>query len=469
MKKIFMIIIVATAMCGCSIHKKYQRSEDLAVSASYRDMNNLKNGKEGIAQDKDVNKQDTATLGNLSWRELFTDPYLQLLIEYGLEHNMNLQIAYLRVEQAEAVLKTSRLAYLPSVNLSPQGALSSFDGSTPSKTYSLSASASWEIDVFGKLANTERSNRAVFESSDAYRQAVQTQLIATIANSYYTLLRLDRQLEINLTTLENWEKNIDVLHALKRAGQSNDPAILRAEANRLLLESSILTVRKNINETENSLSVLLGREAQAVQRGILAGQIFSETPAIGVPLQLLSNRPDVRQAEHNVAQAHYATNIARAAFYPGITLGGSAGWTNSPGGAIVNPAEFLWSASASLLQPIFNRGVNQANLKIAKAQAEEAFLQFQQSILNAGKEVNDAIVQWQIAQEQINLGQRQIEALQEAVRKTELLMRHSSINYLEVLTAQQSLLQAEQTQAQNQFDKIQGVINLYRSLGGGTK
>jgi len=440
-------------MVSCSIHKKYQRSDDLDVSTAYRDMDDL--------------KQDTTTLGSLSWRELFADPYLQLLIESGLEHNTNLQIAYLRVEQAEAVLKTSRLAYLPSVNLAPQGALSSFDGSTPSKTYSLAASASWEIDLFGKLANTERSNRSVLESSNAYRQAVQTQLVATIANSYYTLLRLDQQLEINLVTLKNWEKNINTLHALKRAGMSNDPAILRAEASRLSLESSVLTVRKSINETENSLSVLLGSEAQTIERGRLAEQAFPETIAVGVPLQLLANRPDVKQSEYNVVQTHYATNIARAAFYPKITLGGSAGWTNSPGSAIVNPAEFLWSASASLLQPIFNRGVNQANLKIAKAQAEEASLQFQQSILNASKEVNDALVQWQTARGQITLGKQQIEVLQEAVRKTELLMRYSSTNYLEVLTAQQSLLQAEQTQAQNQFDKIQGVINLYRALGGG--
>ena len=453
MKKILIIIMVAAVGCSCSIHKKYRRSEDLSVSASYRDMDGL--------------KQDTTTIGSLSWRALFTDPQLQSLIESGLEHNTNLQIAYLRVEQAEAVLKTSRLAYLPAVNLAPQGALSSFDGSPTSKTYSLAASASWEIDLFGKLANTERSSRAVLAGSNAYRQAVQTQLIATIANSYYTLLRLDRQLEINLATLENWDKSINTLHALKSAGMSNDPAILRAEANRLLLESAVLTVRKSINETENSLSVLLGREAQAVERGMLVGQVFPETIAVGVPLQLLANRPDVRQAEYNVAQAHYATNIARAAFYPRITLGGSAGWTNSPGGAIVNPAEFLWSASASLLQPIFNKGVNQANLKIAKAQAEEASLQFQQSILNAGKEVNDALVQWQTARGQITLGKQQIEVLQEVVRKTELLMRHSSVNYLEVLTAQQSLLQAEQIQAQHQFDKIQGVIYLYRALGGG--
>lgn len=440
-------------MCGCSTHKKYQRSEKIVVSDTYRDVKSI---------------SDTATLASLSWTELFTDIYLQKLIETGLKHNTDLQVACLRVEQTEAVLKSSRLAYLPSVNLVPQGTVSSFNGTSPSKTYSLAASASWEIDLFGKLANAERGDRAILESTKAYRQAVQTQLIATIANSYYTLLRLDHQLEINLATLKNWEENINVLKALKRAGQTNDAAILRTEANRLALESTTLAIKKNINETENSLSILLGHEPKKINRGMLAGQTFPEAMAVGVPLQILASRPDIRQAEYNVAQAYYATNVARAAFYPNLTLSGSAGWTNNAGDAIVNPGNLLWSAAVSLLQPIFNKGKNQANLKIAKAQAEETLFQFQQSILNAGREVNDALVQWQTAGEQINLVDRQIETLQEAVRKTELLMKYSSVNYLEVLTAQQSLLLAKQTKAQSQFDKIQGIINLYHALGGGT-
>jgi len=455
MKKIFLLIAIAAFMSSCNIYRKYQRSEDISVSQSYRDSKEI--------------EQDTVTIASLSWRELFTDSFLQTLIETGLTHNTDLQIARLKVEQAEAVLRTSRLAYLPSVSLAPQGNLSSFDGATPSKTYSLAVSASWELDLFGKLTNAKEGDKAALEGSKAYQQAVQTGLITTIANSYYMLLMLDRQLDINIAALKNWEENIAVLHSLKRAGQSNDVAIHRAEANKLALESSILTVRKSINETENSLSVLLARESQAISRGVLSGQSFPETIAIGVPLQLLANRPDIRQTEYNLAQAFYATNVARAAFYPSITLGGSAGWTNSMGSAIVNPGEFLWSAAASLLQPIFDKGKNQANLTIAKARQEEAQLQFQQSILNAGKEVNNALMQWQTAQSQIALGDQQIEVLQEAVRKTELLMKHSSVNYLEVLTAQQTLLQAEQTQAQNQFDKIQGIINLYHALGGGDK
>jgi len=444
---------LAAFMCSCNVYRKYHRPEDLSVSQTYRDV--------------EEPQQEISSVADLSWRDLFADPYLQTLIKEGLEHNTDLQISWLKIEQSEAILRSSRLAYLPSVNLGPQGTLSSFNGASPSKTYLLAASASWELDLFGKLTNIKEGDKAALGNSRAYQQAIHTQLIATIANSYYTLLRLDRQLEINRATLVNWKENIATLQALKRAGQSNDVAIYRAEANKLALESSILAIRKSINETENSLSVLLGKEPQRVIRGTLSGQLFPETMSIGVPLQLLANRPDVRQAEYSLAQAFYSTNVARAAFYPSITLGGSTGWTNNAGNTIINPGEFLWSATASLFQPIFNRGKNQANLTIAKSQQEEAQLRFQQSILNAGKEVNDALVQWQTAQEQITLGNRQIATLQEAVHKTELLMKYSTVNYLEVLTAQQSLLQAEQTNAQSQFDKIQGIINLYHALGGG--
>lgn len=186
-------------------------------------------------------------------------------------------------------------------------------------------------------------------------------------------------------------------------------------------------------------------------------------------MQLLSNRPDVRQAEHNLAQAFYATNAARSAFYPSLTLSGTLGWTNNGGSIILNPGKWLQNAIGSLTQPLFNKGTHIANLRIAKARQEEAALKFRQSLLDAGKEVNNALSQWQTARQRIEIGTRQVRTLQEVVRKTELLMRHSSTNYLEVLTAQQSLLSAEQTQAQDRFDEIQGVINLYHALGGGSR
>ena len=449
MKKLIISSLAACLMAGCGIYKPYSRPE-VETDGLYRD----------------IPTEDTASLASLSWRELFTDPQLQTLIETGLEQNTDLRIARLRVEEAEAVLQNARLSYLPSVSLTPEGGVSRHDGTT-AKTYNLGASASWEIDIFGKVMNAKRGARAALEGSRAYEQAVQTRLVATVANSYYTLLMLDRQLTIQNRTLATWEHSVKVLEALKRAGKSNDASVLQARANRMALESSVLALRQSIHETENALSALLALPAGAIERGTLDGQQFPEELSVGVPLQLLANRPDVRQAEYSLAQTFYATNAARTAFYPSLTLSGSLGWTNNGGGIVLNPGKWLLGAIGSLTQPLFNRGTNRANLKIAKAQQEEATLQFRQSLLDAGKEVNDALTAWQTARQRVAIDGIQVAALQEAVRKTELLMRHSPTTYLEVLTAQQSLLAAELAEAQDHFDEIQGVIDLYHALGGG--
>lgn len=445
-------IITALAAClltGCGIYKPYSRPE-VETQGLYRD----------------IATGDTLTVASLSWRELFADYHLQRLIETGLGQNTDLRIARLRTEAAHAVLRSARLSYLPAVSLTPEAGVAHSDGRS-AKTYNLGAAASWEIDIFGKVTNAKRGAKAAWEGSRAYAQAVQTQLVATIANSYYMLLMLDRQLSVSERTLSTWEKSVTTLEALKRAGRTNDAAVLQARANRMAVEGSVLSIRKSIRETENALCALLAMPPQSIGRGTLEEQLFAEDMSVGVPLQLLSNRPDVRQAELALAEAFYATNAARAAFYPSITLSGNAGWTNNVGGAILNPGNWLFGAVGSLTQPLFQRGANRANLKIAKARQEEATLLFQQSLLNAGKEVNDALVQWQTARERIVIGKNQIATLQEAVRKTELLMRHSSTNYLEVLTAQQSILSAELIDAQDRFDEIQGVIDLYHALGGG--
>ena len=449
MKKIIGLIMAVCLITSCGVYREYQRPT-VVTDGLYRD----------------IPTEDTVTIASLSWRELFTDPQLQILIETGLEQNTDLRIARLRVEEAEAVLQNARLSYLPSVSLTPEGGISRYDGAT-AKTYNLGASASWEIDIFGKVTNAKRGAKAALEGSRAYVQAVQTRLVATIAGSYYTLLMLDRQLAINERTFDTWGKTVRTLEALKKSGGANDAAVLQARANRMTVESSVLSLRKSIRETENALSALLALPPQNIERGMLDGQHFPAEMSVGVPLQLLANRPDVRLAEYNLAQAFYATNAARAAFYPSITLSGNAGWTNNGGGMILNPGKWLLGAIGSLTQPLFNKGANIANLRIAKARQEEATLLFQQSLLDAGKEVNDALMAWQTARERIVIGKEQIATLQEAVRKTELLMRHSSTNYLEVLTAQQLLLAAELTDAQDRFDEIQGVINLYHALGGG--
>ena len=446
----FILLWAVCLMTGCSIYKPYSRPE-VQTEGLYRDLEETR---------------DTASIATLGWRNLFSDKNLQALIEKGLERNTNLRVAHIRVKAAEAVLMNARLSYLPSVVLTPDGSISGTEGAKAIKTYNLAASASWEIDLFGKVTNAKREALAALEGSRAYRQAVETQLIATIANSYYMLLMLDRQLIISEQTLITWKETEHSIEALKRAGKSNDAAVLQAKANRLALEASVVSIRKSIRETENVLSALLANTSHDIMRGALQKQQFPDTLSAGLPIQLLANRPDVRQAEWNLAQAYYATNAARSAFYPSLTLSGSTGWTNNVGGVVVNPGSWLFSAVGSLMQPLFNKGTNIANLRQAKARQEEALLLFQQSLLDAGKEVNNALTRWQSARIRIDYVNQQIMTLQEAVRKTELLMQHTSTNYLEVLTARQRLLEAELTQAQDKFEEIQGVIDLYHAVGG---
>ena len=452
MKRIIIGLLLSTGLSGCHIYRTYERPELSGVDSLYR---------------VPAMTEDTMSLADFSWKELFTDTVLQQLIEKGIANNTDLNIARLKVREAEALLTSSKLAYLPSVSLTPQGTIKSIEGNSPTKTYNLAASADWELDIFGRLTNAKREAKAVLEQSQAYKQAVQTQLIATIANSYYTLLMLDKQLDISKRTAEIWAENLRVMKALKKAGQTTEMAVAQIEASKLSVDASLLSLEQQITEVENSLSSLLGVVPQRIDRSTLDMQSFPDTLSVGVPLQLLQRRPDVRQSEAVLAESFYTTNRAYSAFYPAITLSGSAGWTNAAGAIISNPGEWLFSAVGSLVQPLFNRGQNIANLKVAKARQEEALLTFRQTLLNAGTEVNDALLQWQVARRRLDLDRQQIISLQSAVRSSELLMRHSSQNYLEVLTARQTLLDAELSAVSDRFEEIQGVINLYHALGGG--
>lgn len=451
MKKIYIGLLLLTGLTGCQ-YRTYERPEMTQTDSLYQRL---------------MVSGDTASIADLSWQELFTDPLLQQLIETGIAHNTDLSIARLRVKEAEALLTASKLAYLPSVSLTPQGTIRKVEGESATKSYNLAASADWEIDIFGRITNAKREAKAVLEQSEAYRQAVQTQLVATIANSYYSLLMLDKQYEISRSTAELWAENLRVMKALKEAGQTTEMAVAQIEASKLAVDASLLSLQQQITEMENSISSLLGDVPRQIERSTLDAQSFPDTLLVGVPLQLLQRRPDVRQSEAALAAAFYVTNQAYAAFYPSITLSGSAGWTNAAGALITNPGEWLLSAVGSLVQPLFNRGQNVANLKVAKAQQEEALLTFRQSLLDAGTEVNSALLQWQTARQRLKLDEQQIASLESAVRSSELLMLHSSQNYLEVLTARQTLLDAELSAVADRFDEIQGVINLYHALGGG--
>ena len=452
-----LIVFAAVMLASCGIYTNYERPAQAVA-----DMDSLYR--------PEARPDTTRSIATLRWEELFTDTCLQQLIRQGLAANADLAVARLQVEEAQATLRQSKLAYLPSVQLEPTGTLSSFDGQKTQKTYSVGASASWEIDLFGKLRNSKRQAQASLLASDAYRQAMQTQVVATVADSYYALLMLDEQIRITEQTAESWREYVRSLAALMQAGQADRATLAQAEASRLAAESSLLSLQQQAIEQENALCVFVGLTPRRLERGTMDGQHFPSHLSVGVPLDLLSRRPDVRQAEANLMQAFYATNSARAAFYPSITLSGSAGWTNSGGAAVANPGAWLLQAVGSLVQPLFNRGQNLANLKIAKAQQEEAVLQFRQSLLDAGNEVNNALAQWQTARERIRLDNGQVEQLTITLGDTELLMENSAdTNYLQVLTARQSLLSAQLAVASDRYDEIQGVIELYHALGGGSE
>lgn len=418
---------------------------------------------------QDIEVIDTTSLASLNWRELFTDPQLQSLIDQALAGNINLQSAHWRIEEAKATLMSARLSYLPSFMLTPQGSVSSFDHSKANWTYTGVVSASWEIDIFGKLTNAKRRSKALYLQSLEYEQAVVTSLVANVANLYYTLLMLDAQYEISAETAVKWRESVRTMQAMKAAGMTTDAGVAQTEANSFAVEASLHDLEQQIREIENALSVLLGSVPVSIERGKLEGQQFPDELSVGVPLQLLSRRPDVKSAELSLTAAFYNTNAARSAFYPSINLSGTAGWTNSAGSAIINPGKVLLSAMGSLTQPLFNKGKNIAQLKIAKAQQEEAKLAFQQALLNAGSEVNNSLVQIQTARGKTTLRNSQISSLERAVSNSRLLMQHSSSTYLDILTAEQSLLSARLTQVADHFSEIQGIINLYQALGGGTK
>jgi len=454
--KLITLSVSCLLLSSCGIYTTYERPSDINTDGLYgQDLN-----EEAVAV-------DTASIASLSWRELFTDSHLQTLIEHALQSNTDLLSAQQRIKEAEATLSSAKLAYLPSFMLTPQGGVSSFDKSKGSWTYTGIASASWEIDIFGKLTNAKRRSKALYLQSLEYEQAVSTSLIANVANLYYTLLMLDEQYRISEETAVNWRESVRAMRAMMAAGMTNEASVSQSEANCRQVEASLLDLKQQIKEVENSLSILLGEVPGGIERGHLAGQDFPEELTVGVPLQLLSRRPDVKSAELSLASAFYSTNAARSAFYPSITLSGTAGWTNSAGNMIINPGKLLLSAVGALTQPLFNKGLNIAQLKIAKAQQEEAKLAFLQALLNAGSEVNNALTQVQTARGKTELRTGQIISLENAVRSTQLLMQHGTSTYLEVLTAQQSLLSAQLTQVADRFDEIQGIINLYQALGGG--
>lgn len=458
--KIKSIIAFASAgllLGSCGIYNKYERP-DVNVKGLVRDS-------ASIADTLAVS--DTTSFGNLPWRSVFTDPQLQSLIEQGLTHNTNMLNAALNVKMVEEQLMVAKLAFVPSFTFSPQGVISSWDGNKATKTYSLPVQASWSIDLFGNLLNVKRSAQMSLLATKDYQLVVQTGLISNIANMYYTLMMLDKQLELvdNMTNLtkETWE----IMKLQKELGRVKETGVQSAESNYYSVQAQAADLKRQIREVENSLSLLLGQPAQTICRGKLDEQSLPSEFSTGIGIQLLSNRPDVHYAEMSLAQCFYDTNQARSRFYPSITISGSGAYTNSGGAGIVNPGKMLWNAIGSLVQPIFAHGQLVAGLKVAKAKQEQAYNTWQNAVLSAGSEVSNALVLYNSSDEKSKLEQKQVESLTKNVEYTKLLFNEGSSTYLEVITAQQSLLNAQLSKVADDFYKMQAVVNLYYALGGG--
>lgn len=460
MKKLIYILSFTMLLSSCGIYKKYQRP-DVLTSGLYRDTATLTGY---------LSANDTTTLGSTPWRQVFTDPCLQQLIDSALAKNTNLLTAALSVSQAKAMLKAARLAFWPAFQIGASGTLSSWDMGKATQIYSLPLEGSWSVDLFGSLTNAKRAQQAAMLQAQDYQRAVQTGLISQIANAYYTLLMLDRQLEITRNTEQLTKKTYDLMVAQKKLAGADESAVQSARANYLSVQASIPEIERQIRETENALSVLLCEAPHQIPRGKLDQQSLPETFSVGVPVQVLSNRPDVHAAEMKLANCYYNVNRARAAFYPAMTISGQAAWTNNGGMGIVNPGKLLASAVASVTQPIFMRGQLTAQLRVAEAQQEQAFLAWQQSVLSAGSEVSNALMLYQSSTRRSALLAEQTASLERNVEVAEKMFKMSqNYNYLNIISAQQSLLQAQLSKVSNDFYRMQAVVNLYYALGGGQK
>lgn len=457
LNKIFLFASASLLMTSCGLYNKYERPE---VNAK------------GIVRDVQSTTDtlavaDTASFGNLPWREVFTDPQLQSLIETGLANNTNLLNAALNVKMVEDQLMIAKLAFVPGFTFSPQGTVASWDGNKASKTYSLPVTASWSVDLFGNLLNVKRSAQMALLATKDYQQVVQTKVISNIANMYYTLLMLDKQLQVVNDMSKLVEETWNIMKIQKELGRVKETSVQSAEANLYSVKAQAADLKRQIRETENSLSLLLGQQAQTIKRGTFEGQSLPSKFSTGIGLQLLNNRPDVHYAEMSLAQCFYDVNTARSKFYPNITISGTGAFTNSGGGGIVNPGKWLLSAVGSLTQPIFAHGQIIAGLKVAKAKQEQAYNTWQNAVLSAGSEVSNALVLYNSSDEKSKLEEKQVESLKKNVEYNKMLFNDGSATYLEVITAQQSLLNAELSKVADDFYKMQAVVNLYYALGGG--
>lgn len=453
MKKIIYSIGLLITMVSCATFKNYEAQQIKTDNIVRKELTDS------------VAVSDTTAL--LHWQDFYKDPRLQALIREGLERNSELETARLRTEEAIASLRGARGLLRPSASIATEGNINSFKGAKPDRTYSIGPTISWEADIVGKQRNAVKGAIANVEEREAYRLLVQTRLIATIAQSYYMLEMLDAKRKVLQETIDSWRQQILVMQALMEAGEAERGSMAQAEASRYEVQTQLEQINKQRFETEGALSVLLGRTPNTIDRGSFSTQDFSYQLVRHIPITALSARPDVRQAEAALRAAFYQVNVARGAFYPSLRLSGSLGWTNNGSADIVNPGGILLQTIASLAQPLFANGQNRANLAIAQSQHNQALVQFSQTLLEAGNEVNNALKAYHAANKQTQLQKLQIEKLQEAVNVSHAQMLYGDGNALQIIISRQSLLTARLQQLSSEYEQVESYITVFRALGGG--
>lgn len=455
MNKIIKLIlpVALTLLLGsCNIYKRYE----------------LPAGSERVEQYRSaVENADSVGLPYMGWEQIFTDAELQRLIRLALENNKDLNNARLNVDIARAQLKGARLSYFPSAAITPNVAASSYDGSTMKPTYTIPLALNWEIDAFGKILNRKRGAKATLEQTQAYEQAVRSQIVCGVANTYYALMLLNQQMELTRRTSEIWKEQVETMKLMKEAAMTNEAAVVQSAANYYSIMSNIPDLEESIQTTRSTLILLLNTpDAEINVSDNLDFDIPSEF-VNGIPMSYLAARPDVAAAERAMAKAYYATNSARAAFYPSLNISSNGGFTNLLGSIISNPGKWFIQLAGSLTAPIFSRGQNIATLEAAKAQQKQALNDFEYSVLNAANDVSNALVKIRANEEKRRYIEMQTENLEKSVEYTEKLFSLNKGTYLELLTARSSLLNSQMASLNCWHNKVAALISLYQAVGGG--
>lgn len=459
---VVLAVLMLSTLSSCQLTNKYKTPE--------ADTENLYRGESST---------DTTTIANIPWREYFKDANLQALIAEGLENNYDLKMAVTRIQQAEAGLGMARAAYFPNVALVGNVEHTRFSQGAEGKdvlgyhknNYTLGVAVSWELDIWGKMNRQSRAKYAQFLSSQAYHNLIQTSLISNIATSYYTLLALDEQLKITKETLLILEESTATMEAMKESGMLNAAAVEQSKALLYGTQVSVPTLESQIRQLENAICVMLGKKGGSIERSSIDMQNVPEQLQAGIPVQMLAKRPDVLQAELNFRSAFELTHAAQASFYPTISLGTGSliGYNNTSLSGFFKPENIFASIIGGLTQPIFARKQLTTQLKVAKAQQQEALLNFEKTVLTAGKEVSDILYTYESSQKKNENRNKQIESLTKAVEYTQELLLAGEATYTEVLNAEQSYLQAQLGKVSDKLEQLQASVSLYRALGGGVE